>query len=235
MDNQAPVITIDGPSGVGKGTVTHMLSKALGWHMLDSGAIYRAIGWSLLHYQVPIADEAAVHRLVKKIQISIEDPHLDARPKVMCDGFDITEAIREEKTGRMASQASALPPIRQAVLQYQRDFARPPGLVADGRDMGTVVFPDATLKFFFDADPMERAERRHRQLQHQGINVSLRDIQEDLLERDRRDRDRAFSPTKPAADAILIDTTDLSVNEVFERVMQIVQQKGLAGALFNAS
>jgi cytidylate kinase len=224
----APVITIDGPSGVGKGTVTHMLAKALGWYMLDSGAIYRAIGWALLHYQVSPDDEAALKRLLLKVQIAIENPISDLPAKISCDGYDITEAVREEAIGKMASQASALTVVRQAVLQYQRDFRRFPGLVADGRDMGTVVFPDATLKFFFDADPLERAKRRHRQLQHQGINVSLRDIQEDLLERDRRDRDRPFSPTKPAVGAIIIDTTDLSVDEVFARVLQIVHQQGLS-------
>lgn len=227
MVNQAPVITIDGPGGVGKGTVTYLLAKAIGWYMLDSGAIYRAIGWALWHYQVAIDDEPAVNRLLKKIQIAIENPISDSPAKVICDGYDITGVIREEAIGQLASQASGLTIVREAVLQYQRDFRRFPGLVADGRDMGTVVFPDATLKFFFDANPLERAQRRYRQLQDKGINVSLRDIQEDLLARDRRDRDRSFSPTKPADEAVIIDTTDLSIDEVFALVLETVQQKGL--------
>ena len=227
MNDLIPVITIDGPSGVGKGTIAHMLAKALGWHMLDSGAIYRAISWAILHYQVNIDDEILLKRLLKRVQIAIENIHLDIAAKVICDGHDITDAIREESCGKMASQVSALPIVRQAVLQYQRDFRRLPGLVADGRDMGTVVFPDATLKFFFEADPLARARRRYQQLQDQGINVSLRDIQEDLLERDRRDKDRPISPTKPAVDAIVIDTTALNIDGVFELVMQQVKQKDL--------
>ncbi len=220
-NHTAPLITIDGPSGSGKGTISVMLSKALGWHVLDSGAIYRAVAWAILHYRVALEDEHALQSLLKRIQIVIQDS------MVRCDGHDITQAIREEACGIMASQSSALPTVRQAILQYQRDFRRSPGLIADGRDMGTVVFPDAPLKFYFNAKPEERALRRHKQLQEKGINVSLRDIQEDLVERDRRDVSRSASPAKPAEDAVVIDTTNLSIEEVFAVVMNHVKQRGL--------
>jgi cytidylate kinase len=227
MENHIPAITIDGPSGVGKGTIAHRVAKQLGWHLLDSGAIYRAIGWALLHYNVDINDESELKHLLKQVQITIEDPKLGQSPKIICDGHEITDAIRQEACGNIASQVSALPVVRQAVLQYQRDFRRLPGLVADGRDMGTVVFPDATVKFFFDANPLERARRRYQQLQDQGINVSLRDIQADLVARDQRDKERAISPTKPAVDAIIIDTTHLDIDEVFSLILQQIKQKGL--------
>lgn len=229
MEPQAPVITIDGPGGVGKGTIAYRVAKALGWYLLDSGIIYRAIAWALLYYKVSLQDQAALASLLKRVQIAIENP-VFGEAKIFCDGQDITQSIRSEKCGKIASESSAFPIVRQAVLQYQRDFQRPPGLVADGRDMGTIVFPEADLKFFFEADPVERARRRYKQLQDQGINVSLRDIQEDLLERDRRDKERVISPTKPAADAIIIDTTALDIEEVFSLVMQHIQQKNLIQA-----
>lgn len=213
-----PVITIDGPSGVGKGTISLMLAKHLGWHFLDSGAIYRAIAWATLHYAVSPDDTQALKNLLKRIQVRLED-----RPegeKVFCDGYDITQEIRSEQCSQMASRTSRLPIVRESVLQYQRDFLRPPGLVADGRDMGTVVFPYATIKFFFKADLEQRANRRYKQLQEKGINVSLRDIRKDLVERDSRDTGREVSPVVPAEDAILIDTTHLSIDEVFQEVVK---------------
>lgn len=226
-EHSAPVITIDGPSGSGKGTVSLRVAKDLKWHTLDSGAIYRAIAWAILHYKIDWNDARALGRLLKHIQLVIENPHYEANARVFCDGHDITLSIREEEIGILASKVSVIPLVREAVLQYQRDFRRPPGLIADGRDMGTVVFPDAPLKFYFDANPEERAHRRFEQLQLRGINVSLRDIQEDLLERDRRDSARSVSPTKPAADAIVIDTTDKSIDAVYDVVMQHIKQHGL--------
>ena len=222
----APVITIDGPSGVGKGTISLMLAKHLHWHFLDSGAIYRAIAWAVLHYQVPLHDTQAIERLVKRIQIRLGS--LPLEETVTCDGYDITQAIRSEQCSAVASVTSELPMVRQAVLQYQRDFRRWPGLIADGRDMGTVVFPEAPLKFFFTADSEERVLRRYKQLQDKGINVSLPDIRTDLKERDSRDTGRAISPAKPAKDAIVVDTTHLSIDQVFQEVMRYVKGRMFA-------
>lgn len=222
-----PVVAIDGSSGSGKGTIALRVAQMLGWCVLDSGIVYRAIAWALLYYNVSLSNTNALARLLKRVQIGIGHHQSNKQLKVSCDGHDVTRGIRSEKCGIMASKASALPLVRSAVLQYQRDFRRRPGLVADGRDMGTVVFPDASLKFFFDADPVARAYRRHKQLQEQGINVSLRGIRKDLEERDSRDISRSIAPTKPASDSVMIDTTDLSADEVFALVMSYVKQRGL--------
>lgn len=225
VKNLAPVITIDGAGGVGKGTISLKLAKHLGWHLLDSGAIYRAVAWAVLHYKVSWEDEKALEKLLKRVQIKLGDRPLEE--KVVCDGHDITHEIRSEECSRMASKTSQLGVVRQAVLQYQRDFRRQPGLIADGRDMGTVVFPDADLKFFLKADSDERVRRRYKQLQDKGINVSLRDIRQDLNMRDRRDVERELSPTEPANDAIQVDTTDLNVDQAFEKVMQHIRARNL--------
>ncbi|MFW0072757.1 MAG: (d)CMP kinase [Coxiella-like endosymbiont] len=221
-----PVITIDGPSGSGKGTIALRIAKALGWCILDSGIIYRAIAWALLYYNVSLSDTDALASLLKRIQISIKN-HLNEQIKVSCDGYDVTRTIRSKECSIVASQASALFLVRSTILQYQRNFRRQPGLVADGRDMGTVVFPDAPLKFFFNADPDVRVYRRYKQLQVQGINVSLPEVREELGERDRRDNSRPIAPAKPANDAVVINTTDLSVDGVFALVMNCVKQRGL--------
>lgn len=220
-----PVITIDGPSGSGKGTISLMLAKELGWHLLDSGAIYRAIAWAVMHYKVSPDDEKGLQNLLDRVQIAIENHPESRDTKVICDDSDITQDIRQEVVGAMASKTSALPIVRAAVLHYQRDFRRSPGLVADGRDMGTVVFPDALLKFFLEANPEERARRRYDQLQNKGIDVSLHDIQEELDERDRRDTGREVSPTKPASDGIVIDTTGMDVDQVFVEIFKHVDQR----------
>lgn len=227
LEEQPTVITIDGPSGSGKGTIALRVAQALHWHVLDSGVIYRAIAWALSYYGVPLGEHKDISCLLEQLQIVIESQPMVKKLKVSCDNHDITEAIRTEECGSLASKSSTLSVVRQAVFQYQRDFLRWPGLVADGRDMGTIVFPYATLKFYFDADPKERAYRRYRQLQEQRINVSLRDIQEDLKERDCRDVNRKISPTKPAMDALLIDTTKLSIKEVFLIVMSYVRSRSL--------
>ena len=226
-EEQAPVITIDGPSGSGKGTIAFRVAKALCWNILDSGIIYRVMAWALSYYGVSLTDQERIAHLLKRLKIAVKSQSVVRKFKVSCDNHDITEAIRTEECAALASEASVLWVVRQAVLQYQRDFRRWSGLVADGRDMGTVVFPNATLKFYFDADPQERAYRRYRQLQKHGINVSLRDIREDLEARDRRDVNRAISPTKPAADALIIDTTKLSIEEVFIAVINHIKEKGL--------
>lgn len=223
---QIPVIVIDGPSSSGKGTIALKIARTLGWYVLDSGIIYRAIAWALLYYNISLSDTDALSRLLSRVQISIEN-HLNERIKVSCDGYDITRTIRSRECSIMASKASTLFLVRKTILQYQRNFRRWPGLVADGRDMGTVVFPDAPLKFFFNADSPKRIYRRYKQLQERGINVSLPDVQEELEERDHRDSSRSVSPAKPANDAVVIDTTDLSIDGVFALVMNCVKQRGL--------
>lgn len=226
---EPPVITIDGPSGLGKGTIALRVAQALNWYLLDSGIIYRAIAWAISYYGITMEDYTALAHLLERTRIRIENRIPGKKAKISCDGYDITQAIRFEACGGLASQVSSLSMVREAVLQYQRNFCQWPGLVADGRDMGTVVFPDADLKFYFNADAKERAYRRYQQLQDQGINVSLPDIQEDLEERDRRDITRSISPTKPAADAVVIDTTHLGVEIVFATVMSYIWERGLSG------
>lgn len=227
LKKQPPVITIDGSSSAGKGTIALKVAQALHWHILDSGIIYRTIAWALSYYSVSLADQKGMLNLLQGLQIAIESQPFVRNLKVSCNQHDVTDAIRSEKCGALASKASALLVVRQAVLQYQHDFRRWSGLVADGRDMGTVVFPNATLKFYFDANPQERAYRRYKQLQERGINVRLRDIQEDLKERDHRDVNRMISPTKPAVDALIIDTSKLSIEEVFVTVMNHIKKRGL--------
>ncbi|MFW0078825.1 MAG: (d)CMP kinase [Coxiella endosymbiont of Haemaphysalis qinghaiensis] len=226
-EKQAPVITIDGPSSSGKGTIAFRVAQALRWHILDSGIIYRAIAWALSHYGISLTDQERIGHLLKRLEIAVESQSFIRKLKVSCDNHDITETIQTEAYATLASKASVFCIVRKAVLQYQRDFRRWSGLVADGRDMGTVVFPNAILKFYFDADLKERAYRRCRQLQERGINVSLRDIQEDLEERDHRDVNRTISPTKPAANALIIDTTKLSIEEVFLVVMNHIKERGI--------
>ncbi|QHG92632.1 (d)CMP kinase [Coxiella endosymbiont of Amblyomma sculptum] len=214
-----PVITIDGLSGSGKGTVAFRIAQTLRWHILDSGIIYRAAAWAFLHYKIPIKDRRSAVQLLKRLQIVIENCLTDKKTKVSCDDYNITEVIRTEKYSKLASKAAEIPEIRQAFLQYQRNFHRWPGLVSDGRDMGTVIFPSAPFKFYLDANPKERARRRYKQLQERGIDVSLREVQENLEERDFRDINRVFSSAEPARDALVIDTTKLSVTEVFDIVI----------------
>lgn len=221
--NSAPVITIDGPSGTGKGTIGQRLSQELGWPMLDSGIIYRAIGWAVIQQQISLEDTQALSRLLKEMTLEIEQHPQGSC--VRCNGQDVTEVIRDEQVGMVASEASALPLVRQAALPWQRAFRKSPGLIADGRDMGTVVFPDAFLKVYLDADLEERAIRRYQQLQQKGISVSLRQIRDHLALRDRQDQERTISPTRPADDALVIDTTGLSVEAVLAKVLQEVRSR----------
>ncbi len=219
------VITIDGTGGVGKGTVASKLAEQLGWHILDSGVLYRVAAWAALHYQINPGDEQALSDMIAALNISMLNDTANCRIVVLCDDNDITTVIRTHECGTLASKISSKPLVRMALLQQQRDYRQFPGLVTDGRDMGTVVFPDATVKFFFTADIEERAIRRVNQLKEKGINVSLPEIREQLESRDARDSNRSIAPLKPAEDAILIDTTHSSIDEVLEKVMMEVQKR----------
>jgi cytidylate kinase len=223
MSNKlAPVITIDGPGGTGKGTVSHLLATALGWHFLDSGVIYRVLALAALQQHISLEDESTLTVLAQHLALSFAIATPSSAMQVLLAGEDVSKAIRCESCSNAASKVSALHRVRAALLERQRAFRQPPGLVTDGRDMGTVVFPDATLKFYLEASQEERAKRRWRQLQEQGRNVSLHDILRDLAERDTRDKTRLVAPLRPATDAVVIDTTHLSVTEVLQHVQDKV-------------
>jgi cytidylate kinase len=222
----APVITVDGPSGAGKGTISHMLADTLAWHLLDSGALYRVTGQACLIEGVSWDDEPAVAGVARHLEVSFTAA-ASGEILVAYKGRDVSREIRTEEGGRGASRVAAIPAVRQALLARQREFRQPPGLVADGRDMGTEVFPDAPLKFFLTASALERAERRYKQLIAKGENVSLPRLLADIEERDQRDSNREVSPLVPAEDAIIIDSTATSIEDVFAQVMTEVRRKGL--------
>ena len=217
-----PVITLDGLSGSGKGTYSQMLAKALGWHYLDSGALFRAVGWSVLHYQVDYQDNNALATLLSSLDVVMYSSPKDGHFQLTCDGRDITHEIRSESVSSMASKSAKIQLVRDFILSLNRGFRKSPGLVADGRDMGTVVFPDAALKFYLEADTATRAQRRQVQLKAKGISVSLRDVQEELMRRDERDQSRDIAPAVPADDVIRVSTVDLSIDQVFDQLMQHV-------------
>ena len=222
----AQVITVDGPSGAGKGTVSHLLAEKLGWRFLDSGALYRVTGQACLIEGVRWDDHQAVTDIARHLDVSFSAADT-GEILVAYKGQDVSAAIRTEEGGRGASTVAAIPSVREALLARQRDYLRPPGLVADGRDMGTVVFPDAVLKFFLTASAAERAQRRYNQLIAKGESVSLPRLLEDIEERDARDSSRSVSPLVPAEDAIVIDSTATPIEHVFDLVVQNVTEKGL--------
>ena len=224
MGRAAPIVTIDGPSGSGKGTITRALAARLRWHLLDSGALYRLVALAAARRGNP-EDPAELARLARAMDVSFGSAAM--AEQVVLDGEDVTEALRTEGIGAAASQVAAVPAVREALLQRQRDFARPPGLVADGRDMGTVVFPAADVKVFLTAAADERAMRRHKQLKGKGIDVSLRDLSWDIAQRDARDASRSIAPLRPAPDARTIDSTDLTPEEVIARILQWLEAAGV--------
>lgn len=211
--NTAPVITIDGPAGAGKGTIACLLAEKLGWHMLDSGAIYRVAALAALRQGVGLQDEAALAAMIPTLQIEFK------QGEAWLDGEIVTGEIRNETCASATSQIAALPAVRAALLELQRNFRQAPGLVADGRDMGTVVFPGANHKFYLTASAEIRAERRLKQLSEQGLSAKLCDLIQDINARDERDANRPVAPLKPADDAVLIDTSSLDRDEVFAAVL----------------
>ncbi len=220
-----PILTIDGPSGAGKGTVARAIAARLGWRLLDSGALYRVAALAALRAGIPLDDEERVARLTE--DLDVEFAEIDGRERVLLDGEDVTTELRTEQCGEAASKVAALPAVRRALLARQRAFIAPPGLVADGRDMGTGVFPEAVLKVFLTATPEERARRRYKQLKDKGISVSLRDLSREIAQRDERDANRPVAPLIPAPDARIIDSTHMSPEEVTERILHWLREAGV--------
>jgi CMP/dCMP kinase len=220
--NDVPVITIDGPSGSGKGTISRAVARSLGWGLLDSGALYRLVALAARRAQVSLSDAAALGRLAERFNIRFGSNE-SGEEAVWLDGEDVTRAIRTEGAGNDASKVAALTPVRAALLERQRRFAVTPGLVADGRDMGTVVFPHAKVKIFLTASPAERALRRYKQLKEKGVAANLAALSLEIAERDERDSTRSASPLVASADATMLDTTGMSVDDVIERVLRVAR------------
>lgn len=219
MIHKGYVITIDGASGTGKGVVSQRVAKQLEWKLLDSGALYRVLALAAQKHGVPLENEAALKVLAEFLDVQFVATEAGKPPLVILEGQDVTETIRTEKMGNAASKVGALPSVRAALLSRQRAFQEAPGLVADGRDMGTVVFPHAELKIFLTASPEKRAFRRHNQLKELGVDVNLVSLVEELRERDKRDTERLVAPLKPASDAVIIDTDELEIEEVVQRIL----------------
>lgn len=222
LSNNVPILTIDGPSGSGKGTISRLVAARLGWHYLDSGALYRAVGVAAGWADLDLADPAALVRCAFDTRIDfLEDP-VSRELRVIVNDVDATDELRTETAGAAASAIAAIPEVRAALKDRQRAFRRSPGLVADGRDMGTVIFPDAPYKVFLTASAEERAERRYKQLKDKGVSVNLDGLLREILARDARDASRAVAPLRPADDAVRIDTTGHGIEEVVERVLALL-------------
>ncbi|WP_439212908.1 (d)CMP kinase [Duffyella gerundensis] len=219
----APVITIDGPSGAGKGTLCKAMAEALQWHLLDSGAIYRVLALAALHHQVDIESEEALVPIAAHLDVRFVST--DGELAVILEGENVTSEIRTQEVSNAASKVAAFPRVREALLRRQRAFRDRPGLIADGRDMGTVVFPDAPVKIFLDASPEERARRRMLQLQQSGIDVNFERLLSEIKERDDRDRNRSVAPLVPAADAFVLDSTSMPIEEVIEKTIAYARSK----------
>lgn len=218
-----PVITIDGPSGSGKGTATALVAQALKWNILDSGALYRILALAAEQSGIARNNEASLRSLAVKLPVEFTDKH------ILLNGADISRAIRSEAVGTFASEIAALPSVREGLLQRQHDFKELPGLVADGRDMGTVVFPNAPLKVFLTASAEERARRRYLQLKDAGETVNLADLVEEIRARDERDMNRPVAPLKPAEDAVVLDSTTMTIEQVVSHILSEAASRGIAG------
>jgi CMP/dCMP kinase len=223
---RAPIVTIDGPSGSGKGTISRAVARQLGWHLLDSGALYRLSALAGAHGGLDPHDVAGHSALARTMNVAF-GAHPDGTELITLDGHDVTGELRTEEAGKGASRVAVWPPLRAALLARQHAFAQPPGLVADGRDMGTVVFPRADLKIFLTASAAERARRRYKQLKDKGSDVSLAALSREIAERDLRDSTRAVAPLKPAPDAEVIDSTALAIEAVVGQVLQIGRRRSL--------
>ena len=223
MDQNVPVLTIDGPSGSGKGTISRAVAARLGWHYLDSGALYRAVGVAAGWADEDFSDHVALMRRAFDTQIEFRSGE-HGEPRVIVDHVDATDELRTETAGAAASAIAALPEVRAALFEKQRAFRRPPGLVADGRDMGTVIFPDAAYKVFLTASAEERAQRRYNQLKQKGLEVTLDGLLREILARDARDAQRAVAPLKPAFDAVIVDTTGVPIDAVVEQVLSLLPE-----------
>lgn len=227
MIGRAPVITIDGPSGSGKGTVAALLAGKLGWNFLDSGALYRLLAFAARNHGVDLTNEESLKVLAAHLDVQFGASSAGRGMQIILEGEDVTQEIRNETVGAGASQVAALPAVREALLQRQKAFREAPGLVADGRDMGTVVFPDAPLKIFLTASAEERARRRFLQLKQKGDDVNLASLLDEIRARDQRDTERTVAPLRPADDAVQLDSTSLTVEEVLDRILAEADQRGL--------
>ena len=225
-----PVITVDGPSGSGKGTLSQLLAKKLQWHLLDSGALYRVLALAAEKHAIAWDNYDALEALAEHLDVRFEEN--EGKPiKIILEGEEVTSEIRTESCGMKASIVASIPGVRQALLARQRTFRQAPGLIADGRDMGTVVFPDADFKVFLEASHEIRAKRRWAELQQRGLDVSLESLLEEIKVRDVRDRQRAISPLVPAEDAYILDTSQLGIHEVYDQVMQKLEKEGILAYL----
>ena len=220
---QFPVIAIDGPSGAGKGTVCQLLAEKLGWHLLDSGAIYRVLATAALRQQIDLDDVSALVAQASRLDVMFKSTPQGV--SVILDSEEVSSQLRTEQMGNAASKIAAYPPVREALLQRQRAFRVAPGLIADGRDMGTVVFPDAEVKIFLDASAEERANRRLKQLQEKGFDVKFEHLLLEIKERDERDRNRPVAPLRPAEDALVVDSTTMDIQAVMQAILAQVEKK----------
>ncbi len=220
-----PVLTIDGPGGSGKGTISALVAQKLGWHLLDSGALYRLVALGAQKQGIDLADEGALADYARGLDVKFELVPGTTEVTTFLAGEDVGRQIRTEEAGKAASRVAAVPAVREALHQRQLDFRQPPGLVADGRDMGTTIFPDAQAKIFLTASVEERAQRRYKQLKEKGISVNLADLQKEIAERDARDSQRRVSPLRPAEDAVLLDTSEMDIETVLNEVLNICRQR----------
>jgi cytidylate kinase len=224
MSQWAPIVTIDGPSGAGKGTVSQILATRLGWKLLDSGAIYRVLALAAIHHNVELDNEASLALLAAHLDVQFITTNANGI-KVVLEGEDVSHTIRSQECSNAASKVAAFPSVREALLRRQRAFAETPGLIADGRDMGTVVFPSTPAKLYLTASAEERAQRRYNQLQDKGFDVNIERLLAEVIERDERDMNRPVAPLIPAEDALIIDTTTISIDEVVELALAHIKQK----------